>query len=75
MSDGPAVEAARVVADLRELDRRTGGPGGAQRLCWTEVWREAREMLTDLLRDFGIQPERDAAGNLWAVLQGEREPA
>ncbi len=75
MSDGPAVEAARVVADLRELDRRTGGPEGAQRLCWTEVWREARAMLTDLLGDLGMQPERDAAGNLWAVLEGEREPA
>jgi N-carbamoyl-L-amino-acid hydrolase len=75
MSDGPAVEAAHVVADLRELDRRTGAPEGAQRLCWTEVWREARAMLTDLLGDFGIQPERDAAGNLWAVLEGEREPA
>jgi N-carbamoyl-L-amino-acid hydrolase len=75
MSDGPAVEAARVVADLRELDRRTGGPGGAQRLCWTEVWREARAMLTNLLGDIGLEPERDAAGNLWAVLEGEREPA
>jgi hydantoinase/carbamoylase family amidase len=75
MSDGPAVEAERVVADLRELDRRTGGPEGAQRLCWTEVWREARAMLTDLLGDIGIQPEGDAAGNLWAVLEGEREPA
>jgi allantoate deiminase len=75
MSDGPAVEAERVVADLRELDRRTGGPEGAQRLCWTEVWREARAMLTDLLGDIGMQPEGDAAGNLWAVLEGEREPA
>ena len=75
MSDGPAVEAERVVADLRELDRRTGGPEGAQRLCWTEVWREARAMLTDLLGAIGVQPEGDPAGNLWAVLEGEREPA
>ena len=75
MSDGPAVEAARVVADLHELDRRTGGPGGAQRLCWTEVWREARAMLADLLGEIDLEPERDAAGNLWVFLKGEREPA
>ena len=31
MSAGPAIDAARVIADLRELDRRTGGPEGAQR--------------------------------------------
>ena len=42
---GPPIDAARVIADLRELDRRTGGPDGAQRVCWTETWREAREFL------------------------------
>ena len=46
MSDtGPAIDAARVIADLRELDRRTGGADGAQRVCWTETWREARDFL------------------------------
>ena len=32
---GLRVDADRVIADLRELDRRTGGPGGARRVCWT----------------------------------------
>ena len=32
----PAIDAARVIADLRELDRRTGGPEGARRLAWTQ---------------------------------------
>jgi N-carbamoyl-L-amino-acid hydrolase len=75
MSDGPVVDAARVVADLRELHRRTGGPDGAQRLCWTEIWREAQAMLTELLGEIGLEPERDAAGNLWASIEGERHPA
>src|SRR5436189_44731 len=36
------VEPGRVIADLRELDRRTGGPGGARRVCWTDEWESAR---------------------------------
>jgi hydantoinase/carbamoylase family amidase len=75
MSDGPAIDARRVVADLRELDRRTGGSNGAQRLCWTETWRDARAFLGELLAELGLEGERDAAGNLWAGIEGEREPA
>jgi hydantoinase/carbamoylase family amidase len=75
MSDGPAVDAGRVVADLRELERRTGGELGAQRVCWTEAWREAQAFLTELLAEIGVTPERDAAGNVWAVLTGDSEPA
>jgi hypothetical protein len=29
------VEPRRAIADLRELDRLTGGAGGARRVCWT----------------------------------------
>ena len=75
MTAGPAIDAARVVADLRELHARTGGPDGAQRLCWTETWREAQAMLTELLAEIGLEPERDAAGNVWALLEDERGPA
>jgi len=75
MSAGPAIDAGRVVADLRELDRRTGGADGAQRLCWTETWREARKFLGELLAEIGLEPDRDPAGNLWAVLEGDRQPA
>jgi len=75
MSDGPAIDAARVIADLRELDRRTGGPEGAERLCWGAGWREARLRFGELLGELGLTAEPDPAGNLWASLAGEQEPA
>jgi len=63
----------RVIADLRELDRRTGGPGGARRVCWTPVWEEARRFLRERLDEIvGVTVELDEAGNLWATLPGER---
>jgi hydantoinase/carbamoylase family amidase len=64
-----------VIADLRELERRTGGPAGARRLCWGEEWRAGRELLAELLAEIGLEPERDQAGNLWAYLEGDAEPA
>jgi beta-ureidopropionase / N-carbamoyl-L-amino-acid hydrolase len=75
VSSGPAIDAGRVVADLRELNERTGDADGAQRLCWTETWRDARSFLTGLLSEIGLEPERDAAGNLWTYLEGDRESA
>ena len=71
----PSIDARRVIADLRELDRRTGGPDGAQRLCWGDGWREARSLLIELLDEIGLTAKADAAGNLWASLEGERKPA
>jgi hydantoinase/carbamoylase family amidase len=74
-ADAPRVDAGRVIADLRELDRRTGGAGGARRVCWGPEWREARGFVTDLLADIGLEPERDEAANAWAYLEGDAEPA
>ncbi|MBN1530889.1 MAG: Zn-dependent hydrolase [Thermoleophilaceae bacterium] len=68
-----AVDPRRVIADLRELDEKTGGPGGARRVCWTDEWRAARELLRKRLRKIdGVQIEEDEAGNLWARLGGRR---
>ena len=64
------VDAARVIADLRELARRTSDERGAQRLCWGETWREARGYLAELLGELGLEPRRDSAGNLWARVEG-----
>jgi hydantoinase/carbamoylase family amidase len=72
---GPAVDAERVIADLRELQRRTGGGGGAQRLCWGEGWQRAREFLGELLGEIGLEFEVDEAGNAWTYMEGEIEPA
>jgi N-carbamoyl-L-amino-acid hydrolase len=66
------VRPERAIADLRELARRTGGPDGARRLCWTPVWQDARAFLRELLAAIdGVSVELDEAGNLWATLPGE----
>jgi N-carbamoyl-L-amino-acid hydrolase len=76
MGAGPAVDAGRVIADLRELERRTAGPRGAERVCWAEGWRRARSFLEEeLLGELGLSSELDPAGNLWASLPGQNEPA
>ncbi len=71
------MDAERVIADLRELERRTSDARGAQRLCWTETWGTARAFLGELLDEVGVRPEIDEAGNLWARLEGDapEEPA
>jgi hypothetical protein len=74
-NSGPQIEAARVIADLRELDRRTGGAAGARRVAWGEQWRVARAFLQELLDEIGLRAEPDEAGNLWATLGGERRAA
>jgi len=68
------LDARRAIAELRELDRLTGGPGGARRVCWTPGWEAARSFLTSLLAELpGVEVERDAAGNLWATLAGRSD--
>ena len=71
----PAIDADRVIADLRELQRRTGDSDGAQRLCWSEGWRTARAFLGELLEEIGLAYEVDEAGNAWTYLVGDSEPA
>jgi hydantoinase/carbamoylase family amidase len=67
------MDADRVLADLRELARLTGGPDGARRVCWTDEWARAREFLRSRLDELPVEIEIDAAGNLWAELEGEQE--
>ena len=63
----------RVLEDLRELARLTGGPDGARRVCWTDEWTRARELLRSRLDELPVQVAIDAAGNLWADLPGEQQ--
>jgi hydantoinase/carbamoylase family amidase len=70
------VDPQRALADLRELDRLTGGPEGARRLCWGDDWHRARVFLRDRLAAVdGVSVEQDEAGNLWATLPGKRPEA
>jgi len=67
------VEPARAIADLRELHRLTGGPEGARRVAWTDEWERARSFLYDRLDELPVAVERDAAGNVWATLDGDSD--
>ena len=68
------LDPGQVIADLDELASHSGGRfAGADRLAWTDRWREARAWLRDRLADIGLEPAEDAAGNLWASLAGERD--
>jgi hydantoinase/carbamoylase family amidase len=66
------MDAARAIADVRELAARTGGPDGARRVCWTPEWEASREFLRERLAGLGkgVEVSVDTAGNLWAVLPG-----
>jgi allantoate deiminase len=68
------VDAARAVADLKEIARLTGDEDGAQRVAWTDTWIAARDWLAEELDGIeGVTVERDEAGNTWATAQGDSE--
>jgi N-carbamoyl-L-amino-acid hydrolase len=68
------LDPANVIADLDELAAQSGGRfAGAKRLAWSPDWIAAREWLTSKLNEIGLDPARDAAGNLWAPLEGESD--
>jgi len=67
------MDADRVIADLRELAELTGGPDGARRVCWTDEWVKARELVRSKLEELPVEITTDAAGNVWADLAGEQE--
>jgi allantoate deiminase len=64
------MNAQRVIADLRELQARTGTADGAQRLAWGPVWRDAREWFRAKVADLGLRIDSDSAGNNWVVMAG-----
>jgi hydantoinase/carbamoylase family amidase len=68
-----ALDPARTVAELRELQALTGDENGAQRVAWTETWEHAREFLRKAVADTGAVEEIDEAGNQWFTLRGGSE--
>ena len=67
------MDADRVLADLKELAELTGGPDGARRVCWTDEWVKARELVRSKLEELPVEITTDAAGNVWADLPGEQD--
>jgi hydantoinase/carbamoylase family amidase len=68
------LDPAAVIADLDELAEQSGGRfAGADRLAWTPAWLGARRWLRAKLEAVGLEPQTDAAGNLWAGIGGESD--
>jgi N-carbamoyl-L-amino-acid hydrolase len=70
-----ALDPKRAVAELEELRKLTGDENGAQRVAWTDTWKQAREWLRDLVAETGADETVDAAGNQWFTLRGASERA
>ena len=54
-------EPDRVIADLRTLAERTGGPEGSRRLAWTPEWLEARALFRESLATLPVEIDTDGA--------------
>ena len=70
-----ALDPARTVAELRELQALTGDENGAQRVAWTETWEQARDFLRRAVSETGAVEEIDEAGNQWFTLRGASDQA
>lgn len=70
-SAGLAPDPARVLSDLRELRELTEDEHGAQRLCWTDTWAQARRWFDAKLEGLDVESEVDPAGNKWVTLRGD----
>jgi beta-ureidopropionase / N-carbamoyl-L-amino-acid hydrolase len=70
-SAGLAPDPGRVLSDLRELRELTEDEHGAQRLCWTDTWAQARRWFDSKLDGLAVEREVDPAGNKWVTLRGD----
>ncbi|HMO57591.1 MAG TPA: hydantoinase/carbamoylase family amidase [Roseiflexaceae bacterium] len=68
-----ALQPARTVEELKELRALTGNADGAQRVCWTDTWAQAREWMRGKLAQLPVEVIVDEAGNQWATLRGTSE--
>jgi allantoate deiminase len=67
------MSARDVIANLRELQSKTGNAEGAQRVAWGPVWRDARQWFAGKLSGIGLQSSADPAGNNWVILRGKTD--
>ena len=62
----------RAVADMKALRALTSNEMGNQSVASTETWLKALDFFKQKVGELGIPCRHDAAGNLWATLEGER---
>ncbi|HEY3755246.1 MAG TPA: Zn-dependent hydrolase [Opitutaceae bacterium] len=67
------IDPRRTIAELKELRQLTGDANGAQRVAFTPAWVQTRDWLKAKLSPLPVETHRDAAGNLWSTLPGERK--
>ncbi len=65
----------KIIADLKELADLTSDDNGAQRVAWTSIWQKAVEWFRGKMLAAGAEVWLDAAGNIWAKFDGEKEDA
>ena len=70
-----AVNPRRTIDELKDLRARTGDANGAQRVAFTDVWREARAWLRPKLAALPVGTHMAPAGNPWSTQTGEPRPA
>ena len=63
----------RTIEELKDLRSLTGDENGAQRVAFTDKWALARTWLKEKLGALPVEVHTDAAGNLWATLQGKSD--
>jgi hydantoinase/carbamoylase family amidase len=62
----------RAVSEMKELRDLTSDANGNQRVAFTPTWLKALDYFEGKLDELGVPHRRDAAGNVWATLEGER---
>ena len=67
------LSAKRTIKELKDLRSLTGDGDGAQRVAFTDKWAVARAWLKAKLDALPVEVHTDAAGNLWATLQGKSD--
>jgi len=70
MTLGNAGAGRRLMARLDEFSQFTDEPGRLTRLYLSPSYRGACERLAEWIREAGLEPEIDPAGNVRATLSG-----
>lgn len=67
--------ANNIVANLKELAELTSDEYGAQRVAWTPIWQKSIDWFSAKANEYGAKVTKDAAGNIWATIEGDNEDA